>query len=282
MPGLERRFGKYAIRNLSMVLIIFYAVGYVLNLLRPDFMTLLTLNPHLVLQGQIWRLVTWLLIPPATGNLFFLLIMLYFYYSIGTILERTWGTWRYNVYIFSGLLFTIIGAFLSYGIALVSGPENAAAVAAIGAYFYSTYYVNLSLFLAYAVTYPEAQVLLMFFIPVKVKWLGIIYAAIVVLDALRLPFFGKISIVASLLNFLLFFFRSRRGLRPGEILRRAEFQAKSTAARMRQQSTLHRCTVCGRTEKDDPTLEFRYCSKCAGNREYCMEHLFTHVHIGQE
>ena len=102
MSPFERKFGKYAIRNLSFVLVLCYAVGYVLQLAGGGGLVLsyLTLNPYAILHGQIWRLVTWVLIPPSSGGLFFTLLMLYFYCSLGTSLERTWGTYRYNVYLF--------------------------------------------------------------------------------------------------------------------------------------------------------------------------------------
>ena len=110
--NFERRFGKYAVKNISLVLIMCYAAGYLINLVNPSFLFYLTLNPYAILRGQIWRLVTWIIVPPDTSNLFLVLLMLYFYYSIGTSLERTWGTYRYNVYLLSGMLFTIVGSFL--------------------------------------------------------------------------------------------------------------------------------------------------------------------------
>ena len=100
MSNFEKKFGKYAIRNLSLVLIMCYAVGYIIQLINRGFLDYLTLNPFAIAHGQIWRLVTWLIVPPDTSNFFFVIIMLFFYYSIGTSLERTWGTYRYNVYIF--------------------------------------------------------------------------------------------------------------------------------------------------------------------------------------
>lgn len=113
MSPFERRFGKYAIQNLSFVLVACYAIGYAIQLIdRSGMVTLyLNLNPYAILHGQIWRLVTWVLIPPNSGGLFVTLIMLYFYCSLGSSLEHTWGTYRYNVYLFQGMLFTIAGAF---------------------------------------------------------------------------------------------------------------------------------------------------------------------------
>lgn len=295
MSPFERKFGKYAIRNLSFVLVACYAVGYVLLMMdRTGLITsYLTLNPYAILHGQIWRLVTWILIPPSSGGLLFTLIMLYFYCSIGTSLENVWGTYRYNVYIFSGMLFTIVGSFLLMGYCYLFQPQIPA-MSGSGLYYltidapyeyfrviaglFSTYYINMSIFLAYAATFPEAQVLLMFIIPVKVKWLGIIYAALLAFEFLGSPFYVKFVIGASLLNFVVFFFTSRNmmHLNPKQIHRRQEFKRD---VRRNTGITKHKCAICGRTEVDSPQMQFRFCSKCDGNYEYCEEHLYTHTHI---
>ncbi len=292
--SFERRFGKYAIKNLSLVLIICYAFGYLFEFIYPDFLHYLYLNPYeIVFHGQIWRLVTWIVVPPSSFD-FFTLIMLYFYYSLGTTLERTWGTYRYNVYIFSGALFTILGAFLFLGYSLLFQQEIwlASATGITEVYFlqvssmFSTYYVNLSIFLAFAATFPNMQVLLFFFIPIKVKVMGIIYGAILVYQFIA--GFGKgaelftvanrFVIAASLMNFIVFFLTSRGRIHmtPRQIKRRTEFKRE---VRKTSNITKHKCAICGRTEESNPELEFRFCSKCEGNYEYCEEHLYTHTHV---
>ena len=294
MSPFERKFGKYAIRNLSFVLVMCYAVGYVLQLADRSGLLLsyLTLNPYAILHGQVWRLVTWILIPPSSGGLFLTLIMLYFYCSIGTSLERTWGTYRYNVYLFQGMLFTIAGSFLLMGycylfkptIFLTSLSGTVLTIDTPAQYFmvismmFSTYYINMSIFLAYAATFPDAQVLLMFIIPIRVKWLGIIYAVMLVFQFLGTDVFGKFAIGASLLNFVVFFFTSRNmmHLNPKQIHRRQEFKRD---VRRNTGITKHKCAICGRTEVDSPQMQFRFCSKCDGNYEYCEEHLYTHTHV---
>ena len=115
MSDLERKFGKYAVRDLSLKLIILYLAGYAIFYINPQILYYMTLNPYAIVHGQIWRIVSWLLIPPQTSNLFFVAIMLFFYYSIGTSLERVWGTWRYNVFIFTGILLTVAAAFVWMG-----------------------------------------------------------------------------------------------------------------------------------------------------------------------
>lgn len=295
MSPFERKFGKYAIRNLSFVLVICYAVGYLLELVdRSGFvLSWLTLNPYAILHGQIWRLVTWVLIPPSSGGLFFTLIMLYFYCSIGTSLERTWGTYRYNVYLFQGMLFTIAGSFLLMGYCYLFQPQIQMVYGGVlrnltvdtpNEYFgmiammFSTYYINMSIFLAFAATFPDAQVLLMFIIPIRVKWLGIIYAVMLVFQFFGTSVYGKFAIGASLLNFVVFFLTSRNmmHLNPKQIHRRQEFKRD---VRRNTGITKHKCAICGRTEVDSPQMQFRFCSKCDGNYEYCEEHLYTHTHI---
>ena len=185
MSKFEKKFGRYAIPNLTLILILSYVAGYVIELLGSaagvNLLGYLTLDPYRILHGQIWRLVTWVIVPPESLGIF-TVIMLYFYYSLGTTLERTWGTYRYNVYIFSGMLFTIIGSFLCMGVVyLMYGSlptEIASSYFYSGSYAFSTYYINLSIFLAFAATYPDMQVLLMFVIPVKMKWMGILDAVL--------------------------------------------------------------------------------------------------------
>lgn len=292
MSPFERKFGKYAIRNLSFVLVACYAVGYLIQIFdRSGLVSLyLNLNPYAILHGQVWRLVTWVLIPPSSGGLFFTLIMLYFYCSLGTSLERTWGTYRYNVYLFQGMLFTIAGSFLLMGYCYLFKPTfplTETLTLTINtpyeyfgyiALLFSTYYINMSIFLAYAATFPEAQVLLMFIIPVKVKWLGVIYAILLAFQFLAMPVYGKFVIGASLLNFIVFFFTSRNmmHLNLKQIHRRQEFKRD---VRKNTGITKHKCAICGRTEVDSPQMQFRFCSKCDGNYEYCEEHLYTHTHI---
>lgn len=280
MSKFEKRFGKYAISNLSLILILCYVVGYFIELVNADFLLYLTLNPYAILHGQIWRIFTWIIIPPSSLDPF-TIIMLLFYYNIGTSLERTWGTYRYNVYLLSGMLFTVLGSFVWLAIEyFVGGPVmNLSYISTIASLYFSTYYINMSIFLAFAATFPEVQVLLMFIIPVKVKWLGILYGLVLVYDFL---FAGslvtRIAIASSLLSFVIFFFTSRSHIHmsPKQMKRRAEFKQD---IRRNSRVTKHKCAICGQTEDDDPGLEFRFCSKCNGNYEYCQQHLFTHTHV---
>lgn len=268
---LEKKFGRYAIHNLTLYLIGGYIIGYGIYFLMPGLLNWLTLEPGRILSGQVWRIITWVLVPPG-GSIITTVIMLFLYYSLGTALERTWGAFRYNVYIFSGILFTVIGAFILY---LITGG-----VAGLGVYF-STYYINMSIFLAFSASYPDMELLLYFVLPIKIKWMGLVYAVFILYDLARGNIVTRVAIISSLLNFVLFFFSSRKikPYSPKEQARKAKFRQQAKTHMNYKNGARHKCTVCKRTELDDPTLQFRYCSKCNGNYEYCQDHLFTHQHI---
>lgn len=284
---LEKKLGRYAISNISLYLILCYGCGYLLQLINPYFLNYLTLDPYAILHGQVWRIFTWILIPPTDLGLF-TIITLYFYYSIGTSLERTWGTFLYNVYLFMGMILTVLGSFVVYGICQVSMQDafvlygGASNFYALIANYFSTYYINMSIFLAFAMTFPEVQVLLMFIVPIKVKWLGFVYAALLVWEFIQVGVVMRIVIGASLLNFVIFFLLTRRGLAmrlsPKQVKRRYVYKAEVKKARP-QSVAKHKCAICGKTSDEYPELEFRFCSKCNGNYEYCQDHLFTHTHV---
>ena len=271
LDKMERRFGRYAIRNLTMYLLAGYAIGYLLSFTMPQLLTYFTLEPALILKGQVWRLLSWVIIPP-NDNIIFVIFML-LYYSLGNTLESYWGAFRYNVYIFSGILFTVIGAFIVNG--LIGGITGFGSL-------YSTYYINMSIFLACASIMPDYQLLLYGIIPIKMKWLAVLDVVLLAVDAVQGGLIIRIVIIASLLNFIIFFFcnRNLRGHSPKQAARRKKFQKQiSRPQNQYAGGAKHRCAVCGRTELDNPTLEFRYCSKCNGNYEYCQDHLFTHEHV---
>jgi len=272
LDKMERRFGRYAIRNLTMYLLAGYAIGYLLSFTMPQLLTYFTLEPALILKGQVWRLLSWVIIPP-NDNIIFVIFMMLLYYSLGNTLESYWGAFRYNVYIFSGILFTVIGAFIVNG--LIGGITGFGSL-------YSTYYINMSIFFACASIMPDYQLLLYGIIPIKMKWLAILDVVLLAVDAVQGGLIIRIVIIASLLNFIIFFFcnRNLRGHSPKQVARRKKFQKQiSRPQNQYAGGAKHRCAVCGRTELDDPTLEFRYCSKCNGNYEYCQDHLFTHEHV---
>ena len=282
---LERKYGRYGIENLTMYIIISYVLGYALMYINPGALSMLSLNVTKILQGQIWRLITWIVYPPSTSSpLWFVIAILFFYYPISASLEHTWGKFKFTLYILSGMIFTVIAAFILHFV--MGGVLDG-----LGGIIFSTYYISLSIFLAYSLTYPDMTVLLMFVIPVKMKWMSIVYAAIVIYDVARYfmngAWFMALPIIASLLNFVIFFLGTRDFNRynPKEIHRKNEFRRAVNGGSKTvpfpgssNAVTKHKCAVCGRTEKDDPNLEFRFCSKCNGNYEYCQDHLYTYIH----
>lgn len=282
---LERKFGRYAIPHLIAWLVGGYALGYLLmiggRLTDVNFLQFMTLEPYYILhEFQFWRLITWVMIPPSSG-IFFVLIMMLFYYQLGTVLEQVWGTFRFNVYMFGGIIATVIGAFVLYFIYGAMGMPN---VVGIGNYF-TTYYINMSIFLAFAVCFPNMEVRLYFLIPIKMKWMAVVYAVLVAFSFFGSGWGGKVAILCSLLNFLVFYLATRnyKQVSPKEMYRKNKYRQATRQKPTHDASgapiARHKCAICGRTEISNPELEFRFCSKCNGNYEYCQDHLFTHKHV---
>lgn len=289
---LEKKFGKYAIPNLMKYVIVLYGIGLVVYTFIPRMGILyFGLEIDMVLKGQIWRLITFL-IPINTlsfRDIFYVAIKCYIFYLIGNALERAWGSFRLNLYFFTAVILNIIAAFVVYGISGIN-------ILGFNMLIFTPPldYIYSSLFFAFAAIYPNTQFLIYFFIPVKVKYLAWINAALYAVNIFNLirsgAFLGTITIIVSLLNFVIFYFATRnyRRISPREFERRARFRRQMREG-MRQSNTSnshnvitrHKCAVCGKTENDDDDLEFRFCSKCDGNYEYCMEHLFTHEHVKQ-
>lgn len=283
MTKLERKFGKFSIPNLTTILIAGFVVGYLIEIMGSGaLLELIALNPARVMQGQIYRLITWVVIPPPNGNIFFVVLMLFFYYSIGKTLEYAWGDFRYTVYILSGILFTDIGMMLTYAVMKAAGQaELMNLYYEYGLYGASTYYLCMSMFLAYAFMYPDRQVLFFFIIPVKVKWMGyldIIYLIVEILNyGLAHYYSGMVTVIMSVLNFIIFYLMCKNSRRMTHAQKKRK-KSYRREVRQTQILTRHKCTICGQTEEDNPDLEFRYCSRCKGNYEYCQNHLFTHEH----
>ncbi|MCR5628607.1 hypothetical protein [Eubacterium sp.] len=289
---LERKYGKYAIDNLTLILILGYVIGYVINLVNDRMFGYLTLNPYMIMKGQVWRLISWILVPPSELSLF-TIVMLFFYYSIGRTLEQTWGKFKYNIFILCGILFTIASAFIALYVlpSSVYGMYNISEVNAgdtfqfvkgyIISFYVSTYYINLSIFLLFAALYPDMQVMLYFIIPIKIKWLAYLDVALMAYEVYKYGIVCGVIVFASLLNFLIFFalIMQAKGNTPVNAKRKHDYQKKVYSAKsVYEGGARHKCAICGRTELDNPNLTFRYCSKCTGSKEYCEDHLFTHEH----
>jgi hypothetical protein len=257
LDKLDRKFGRFAIRQLMVYIVGINGLVYLLSLANPESNAIskLWLDPHLVLQGEVWRLFTFVFIPPQ-ASIFWIFFILYFYYIVGTGLEHEWGGFKFNIYYFTGMAATAAAAFIV--------GQGATAL-----------YLNLSLFLAFAYIYPNFEILLFFVVPVKVKYLAWLNWFFIGFTVLTAPLPAKVAATVSVLNYFLFFGKDIFTA-TSNYQRRRDFRARSTAP---QKKTIHKCTICGMTENDDITMEFRYCSQCEGDHEYCMPHLKTHEHV---
>ncbi len=293
LDRMERsRFGRFGIPNLMKYVIGVNIAGAILGIVNLDFYyRYLSLNVEAILHGQVWRLITFVLCPSEQigGNsvisLLWFAIWVFVYYSIGSNLEKMWGTFRFNLFYFGGLLWVIVMTFVFYFL-LRQGwmPDFMSAYMDYLRAANVMEYLNQTMFIAFAFTFPNAQFLLYFVIPVKAKWFSILYLLMdgyVFISCLRVGYYySAATILVLLLNFLLFFLLGRGGLSPKQAFqqkkRKVEYKRKAAP---KHTGPRHRCVICGRTEFDAPELEFRFCSKCEGNYEYCSEHLFTHEHV---
>ena len=263
-----RKHPYFGPENLMKYLMIANIALWLLNAVNPLILRYMTFNPYYIFRGQIWRLVSFVFIPPSTGVLAF--IAFYFYYWIGTTLEREWGTARFNVYFFSGVLLTVLYGIIMYFVTGQSFSVNAE-------------FIYLSMFFSFAALYPDMQVLLFYFIPVKIKWLAYVDAALFVMNIFTTSFPANLLPVIAILNFLIFCgddLIDSLGLKkksPTAI----NFKKASREIKKEQARSLyhHKCSVCGRTDTDYPDLEFRYCSQCVGYHCFCSDHINSHIHF---
>jgi hypothetical protein len=267
---LNARFGRFAVPNLTLILIGGQVFLYLASRINPaqaggDVLDNVRLFPAEVLQGEVWRLVTFVFDPP-TPNLLFAFFFWYLFYLFGTTLEQSWGTFRYNVFLAIGYMATVAMSLIVCWVDGVNDPAN-------NGFLYGT------VFLAFAKLYPDFVLSIFFVLPVKVKWLAFFQWCIYGLTFLSALSAGEWMtcgmVVASVLNYLLFFGRDIwRDLKQGH--RRMRHQARTVRA---PQRLIHTCAVCGLNSEDAPQAQFRYCSQCGGERCYCPEHLHNHEHI---
>ena len=272
---------RFGIPNLMRVIVIGNVAVYVLMLLTQandaNALSFLTFNLNALLHGEVWRLVTFVFVP-AYSSPFALLISLYFYYWIGSTLERQWGTAKFNLYYISGALLTVLGVVLA---SLITGNPYLTAA--------GTGYVNLSMFFAFAFLFPDTTVLLFFILPVRMKWLAYLDGALFAFDIIKAigahNWAGVVLPIVALLNFAVFIWpevhylaaRTKRQYSPKTV------QYKQAVKQQEKEKGYHhKCAVCGRTDTDYPDLQFRYCSKCAGYHCFCQDHIFNHVHFTEE
>ena len=257
----------FGIPNLMRYIVIANAVFWLMGAINPVLMNYLLFNPALILRGQIWRLVSFVFIPPSTGVLAF--IAFYFYYWIGSTLENQWGTGQFTIYFFTGVILTIVYGFAIY---FITGRSMSL----------SSTYIFLSMFFSFAALFPDMQVLFLFIIPVKLKYLALVDAAFFVLSMITTPFPENLLPVVAVLNFLIFCGGELKNLLPRRQSKSTiNFKRESARIRYEQREKLytHKCAVCGRTDTEYPNLEFRYCSRCVGYHCFCEDHINNHIHF---
>ena len=265
-----RKHPNFGLRNLMLYVVIGNAVIFLLSMMDRTGMlsAYLMFSPDRVLKGEIWRLVSFVFVPRASGVLG-VLLLLYFEYFIGRILEQAWGTGKFTVYYLLGMLFTVVYGF---AVRLFTGS---------GVYV-DAMYIGMSMFFVFATLWPENRVLLFFIIPIKVTWLAYAEAALFLIAMISgrtlLPLIG-------ILNYFLFcgdelISRLQPLLRR---LRRGSPDSRRVSRQMRRDAEAlpytYKCAVCGRTDTENPGLEFRYCSQCVGYHCFCEDHIYSHVHF---
>ena len=261
---LEKRFGGWAIPNLTIYLMAIQAIGVVLLLTGYSEVQDLILNGVWVRAGDWTRLLSFMMIPRTLSPVW-LFFSFYVFYLVGTSLEKEWGAFRYNLYILLGYLFTISVAFI-----------------APSAYVFNTYFLG-GVFLAFATLFPNVEFRIFFILPVKVKWLGWLTAGYYILTLLLPENIAKqvgiatdlgsrLCVVAAFANYLVFFGKDfLNNVKAGQ-RRKAYHTERAVAA----EQPMHVCAECGASDKSDATMDFRYCSTCG--KCFCEQHIGNHGH----
>ncbi len=273
LDWFDRKTSKWP--NLMYILVGCYALGFIVSYVFPMVSLYLYFDLDLILQGQVWRIFSFILIP-SDSNVFLAIFTCLIYITISKSLERFIGRGKLNFFLLSGILMQLLGGIVMQ---FVCGTGM----------FLTLYYMFSSLFVLFAVIFPDAQFLIFFLIPVKGKYMIILTALIDILDVVKCfaagaDYYGwalVIMIVASILNVLLFMMLN--GQASSNVISVRAFANKKKMNNAfngaPKAGYRHKCTICGRTDVTNPELSFRYCSKCEGNHEYCNDHLYTHMHI---
>ena len=254
ISSFEKRFGSWAIPHLALYLIGIQVVGVIL--LMGGYIDQLDLVLHggsVMYKGEWWRLLSFMMLP-RTMSALWLFFAFYIFYMIGNALEQHWGTFRFNLFLLSGYLLTILTAFISPGSIITN-----------------TYFLG-CVFLAFATLFPHIEFRLFFILPVKVKWLGWLTVVLYVLTLFSGDMGSRLGVLAAFANYLIFFGKTFfLNFKAGN--RRKAFAAERAVAAAQP---LHVCAECGISDKSDPSQHFRYCSTCGGC--YCDQHIGHHTH----
>jgi hypothetical protein len=254
LANLERKLRRYAISNLTLYLILGQVLFFVFALSGRFILQRIILIPALVMNGEWWRLITFIFIPPATNPIFAFFVW-YLFYLMGSALENHWGAFRYNLFLLVGYVVTVAVSFI------------------LPLYPATNVFIGGSVFLAFAFLFPDFQLYLFFILPVKIKWLAVLTWIGYVYEIMVGSWSTRLLVLASIANFLLFF--------GSDIWWRLKTGKRSMATQVRRysgkQEAFHTCATCGVTDISNPQMEFRYCSECGG-LGYCINHIFNHEH----
>ena len=292
LKNLRKNFERFCyqnrnkgIPNLMLYITVGTAIVYFLSMIDESntLYYALCFDRNLILQGQVWRLITYVFTFNA-GGLLAMAISLICYFSLGKAMENIWGAFRFNLFYFTGVILMDIFCMI------------------FGGFSANAYYLNMSLFLGYATLYPNAGFLLLYIIPVKAWIFALLDLALTLYDVILLTAQGQIPYnlfpLIAIANYLLFFGKDVKNLIPlswqinaGRLFKKKKGAKKTgtvpfptagsyqaTTATVKEPYT-HKCTVCGRTDVSNPELEFRYCSRCDGYHCYCEDHISNHTHI---
>ena len=271
------KHSRFGIPRLMLYTVIISAAVFVIYMMdtTSTLLTLLAFLPARIMRGEVWRLLTWVFLP-LNDNLIFTALMLYFYYFIGSTLEREWGTPKFTIYYLSGVILNIIYGFAAY---YIQG----------GFLYLAPNFINLSMFLAFAALFPDQRIMLFFFIPIKIKWLALVdalfFAYSIGAELVLGHIVNALLPLVAILNFLVIcgydVLRRLRPIKARSSPQAIRFKKASKQARREQEHKpyRHKCDVCGKTDAEYPGLEFRYCSKCEGYHCFCIEHINNHIHF---
>ena len=294
MKKLRGRFNTFCHRNrhkgipnLMLYVALTSGVIYFITLITQNYAPLYALqfDRELILQGQVWRLFTGIFTEAfSAGGPLFVILSLYITYILGRALEYAWGTLRFNLYYFSGILFMDIFAMLFGGIPVVT-EEYIIDMSSL--YATMANYLHLTLLIAYATAYPDSQFVIFFIFPVKAWILGLVYFALTMLDVVMLSyptlyFPHNLFPLVAFANYFLFVGRDIRNIIPGLRNRRSRpkpIYVKINTEKKEKAAYTHKCVLCGKTDVSNPELEFRYCSRCNGYFCYCQDHINNHTHV---
>ena len=199
MKNLRSSFERFCYRNrnkgipnLMLYISVGTAIVYFLSLVDESntLYYALSFDRTLILQGQIWRLFTYVFTSNGS-NILFMLISLLCYFTLGRAMENSWGTFRFNLFYLTGVVLMDIFCMI------------------FGGFRADVYYLNMSLFLGYATMYPDTGFLLFYIIPVK-AWIFALFDLLVTFyDVFRLSVAGlfpyNLFPLIAIANYFLFF-----------------------------------------------------------------------------